>query len=64
MQMTMFFFLPSMLLSGSCSRSAACPVGAGPRRIFPLTHFLRIVRGIMLKGSEFADRSRTCGRSR
>jgi hypothetical protein len=35
MQMTMFFFLPSMLLSGSCSRSAACPVGAGPRRDLP-----------------------------
>jgi ABC-2 type transport system permease protein len=53
MQMTMFFFLPSMLLSGFMFPFRGMPgwaqvLGEG----LPLTHFLRIVRGIMLKGSE------------
>jgi ABC-2 type transport system permease protein len=52
MQMTFFFFLPSMLLSGFMFPFRGMPVWA--QRLgeaLPLTHFLRIVRGIMLKGN-------------
>lgn len=50
-QMTIFFFLPSLLLSGFMFPFRGMPhwaqfVGEG----LPLTHFLRIVRGILLKG--------------
>ena len=50
--MSMFFFLPSILLSGFMFPFRGMPVwaqyiGEG----LPLTHFLRIVRGIMLKGA-------------
>jgi len=52
MQMTMFFFLPSMLLSGFMFPYRGMPQWAQALgEIFPLTHFLRIVRGIMLKGA-------------
>jgi ABC-2 type transport system permease protein len=52
MQMSFFFFLPSMLLSGFMFPFEAMPapaqwIGA----CLPLTHFLRIVRGILLKGA-------------
>jgi ABC-2 type transport system permease protein len=56
MQMTMFFFLPSMLLSGFMFPFRGMPEWAQVLgEIFPLTHFLRIVRGILLKGSSLAD---------
>jgi len=56
MQMTMFFFLPSMLLSGFMFPFRGMPLWAQYLgEIFPLTHFLRIVRGILLKGSTLAD---------
>lgn len=51
-QMAFFFFLPSMLLSGfmfpfrGMPRWAQC-IG----EVLPLTHFLRIIRGILLKGN-------------
>jgi ABC-2 type transport system permease protein len=52
MQMTMFFFLPSMLLSGFMFPFRGMPDWAQVLgEALPLTHFLRIVRGIMLKGS-------------
>jgi ABC-2 type transport system permease protein len=56
MQMTFFFFLPSMLLSGFMFPFRGMPhwaqvIGEG----LPLTHFLRIVRGIMLKGNGWAE---------
>jgi ABC-2 type transport system permease protein len=52
MQMTFFFFLPSMLLSGFMFPFRAMPQWAQSiGEVLPLTHFLRIVRGIMLKGS-------------
>ncbi|MBG9388640.1 ABC transporter permease [Caenimonas aquaedulcis] len=52
MQMTFFFFLPSMLLSGFMFPFRAMPRWAQwVGEVLPLTHFLRIVRGIMLKGS-------------
>ena len=51
MQMTFFFFLPSILLSGFMFPFRAMPVWAQYMgEALPLTHFLRIVRGIMLKG--------------
>jgi ABC-2 type transport system permease protein len=56
MQMTMFFFLPSMLLSGFMFPFRGMPEWAQViGEAFPLTHFLRIVRGIMLKGSDAAE---------
>jgi ABC-2 type transport system permease protein len=56
MQLTFFFFLPSMLLSGFMFPFRGMPywaqaIGEG----LPLTHFLRIVRGIMLKGNGTAE---------
>ena len=52
MQMTFFFFLPSILLSGFMFPFRAMPVWAQwIGEVLPLTHFLRIVRGILLKGN-------------
>ena len=52
MQMTFFFFLPSMLLSGFMFPFRGMPMWAQAiGEVLPLTHFLRIVRGIMLKGN-------------
>jgi ABC-2 type transport system permease protein len=52
MQMSFFFFLPSLLLSGFMFPFRGMPHWAQSiGEIFPLTHFLRIVRGIMLKGN-------------
>ena len=51
-QMSFFFFLPSMLLSGFMFPFEAMPVPAQwIGACLPLTHFLRIVRGILLKGA-------------
>ncbi len=56
MQMTFFFFLPSMLLSGFMFPFRGMPHWAqNLGEALPLTHFLRIVRGIMLKGSGAAE---------
>ena len=56
MQMTLFFFLPSILLSGFMFPFRGMPRWAQwLGEVLPLTHFLRIVRGIMLKGSTLAD---------
>jgi len=55
MQMTFFFFLPSMLLSGFMFPFRGMPDWAQAiGEVFPLTHFLRIVRGVMLKGADWA----------
>jgi ABC-2 type transport system permease protein len=55
-QMSMMFFLPNMLLSGFLFPYAGMPEWARVIGEFlPLTHFLRIVRSIMLKGSTIAD---------
>jgi ABC-2 type transport system permease protein len=52
MQMTFFFFLPSLLLSGFMFPFRGMPVWAQRfGELLPLTHFLRIVRGILLKGN-------------
>lgn len=56
MQMTFFYFLPSLLLSGFMFPFRGMPVWAQVLgEIMPLTHFLRVVRGIMLKGNGFFE---------
>jgi ABC-2 type transport system permease protein len=56
MQMSFFFFLPSLLLSGFMFPFRGMPDWAQTLgELLPLTHFLRIVRGILLKGNGFAD---------
>jgi ABC-2 type transport system permease protein len=56
MQMTFFFFLPSILLSGFMF-----PFDGMPRpaqliaEVLPLTHFVRMVRGIMLRGAGLGE---------
>ena len=56
MQMAFFFFLPSLLLSGFMFPFRGMPIWAQYLgEILPLTHFLRIVRGILLKGNQLSD---------
>jgi ABC-2 type transport system permease protein len=56
MQMSMMFFLPNILLSGFMFPFAGMPRWAQwIGEALPLTHYLRIVRAIMLKGSTLAD---------
>jgi len=56
MQMTFFFFLPSILLSGFMFPFRGMPEWAQwIGSLLPLTHFLVLVRGIMLKGNVLAD---------
>jgi len=51
-QLSFFFFLPSMLLSGFMFPFEAMPRAAQwIGEVLPLTHFLRIVRGVLLKGA-------------
>ncbi len=55
-QMAFFFFLPSILLSGFMFPFRGMPDWAQAiGEVLPLTHFLRIVRGILLKGNGVAD---------
>jgi ABC-2 type transport system permease protein len=52
MQMTMFVFLPSILLSGFMFPFAGMPRPVQwLAEVLPLTHFLRLIRGIMLRGA-------------
>ena len=56
MQMGVFFFLPSILLSGFMFPFRGMPHWAQTvGEVLPLTHFLRIVRGILLKGNGMAQ---------
>ena len=56
MQMTFFFFLPSMLLSGFMFPFRGMPEWAqSVGSLLPLTHFLRMVRGILLKGNDLME---------
>jgi len=56
MQMSTFFFLPSLLLSGFMFPFRGMPVWAQVLgEALPLTHFLRVVRGILLKGNGWND---------
>jgi ABC-2 type transport system permease protein len=55
-QMSLMFFLPNILLSGFMFPFAGMPVWAQwIGEALPLTHFIRIVRAIMLKGATLAD---------
>lgn len=52
MQLTFFYFLPSLLLSGFMFPFRGMPVWAQyVGELFPLTHFLRVIRAVMLKGA-------------
>jgi len=56
MQMGMFFLLPNILLSGFMFPFEGMPRPAQfMAQLLPLTHFLRIVRAITLKGGDFSD---------
>lgn len=56
MQLTFFIFLPSMLLSGFMFPFDGIPAAIQPfSEILPLTHFLRVVRGIILRGATLTD---------
>lgn len=55
-QMSFFFFLPSLLLSGFMFPFRGMPGWAQAiGEMLPLTHYLRVVRGIMLKGAGVMD---------
>jgi ABC-2 type transport system permease protein len=52
MQMTFFIFLPSILLSGFMFPFAGMPRSVQwLAEVLPLTHFLRLIRGVMLRGA-------------
>ncbi len=56
MQMTMFFLLPAILLSGFAFPFAGMPLWAQYiGEVLPATHFLRIVRGILLKANGWPE---------
>ena len=56
MQLTFFVFLPSILLSGFLFPFDGMPVAAQwIGRMLPLTHFVEMVRGIMLRGAGLGD---------
>lgn len=55
LQLTFFYFLPSLLLSGFMFPYRGMPNWAqNLGELLPLTHFLRMIRGVMLKGSDHA----------
>jgi ABC-2 type transport system permease protein len=56
MQMAIFFFLPNIMLSGFMFPFRGMPRWAQwMGECLPVTHFLRVVRGVMLKGSTLAE---------
>ena len=56
MQMTMFYLMPNMMLSGFMFPFAGMPQWAQAiGSVLPLTYFNRSVRGVFLKGSDWAD---------
>lgn len=56
MQMTFFVFLPSILLSGFMFPFDGMPKAAQwIAELLPLTHFLRLIRGVMLRGAGLVD---------
>ncbi len=65
MQVTFFVFLPSLLLSGFMFPFAGMPQAVQWfAEVLPLTHFLRLIRGVMLRGATLGDRGPTCSRWR
>jgi ABC-2 type transport system permease protein len=56
MQLTFFYFLPTMLLSGFMFPFQGMPGWAQViGGVLPATYFMRLVRGILLKGNDWAD---------
>lgn len=56
MQMTFFVFLPSILLSGFMFPFSGMPKAVQwLAEVLPLTHFLRLIRGVMLRGAALPD---------
>jgi ABC-2 type transport system permease protein len=56
MQMAFFYMMPSILLSGFIFPFRGMPVWAQAiGSVIPVTHFLRIVRGALLKGQNLGD---------
>lgn len=56
MQMAFFFFLPSLMLSGFMFPFRGMPEWAQwIGSVLPLTYFLRLVRGILLKGNDLSE---------
>ncbi|ELR65643.1 ABC transporter, permease protein [Photobacterium marinum] len=56
MQMTVFILLPSILLSGFMFPYEAMPVAAQwIAEVLPATHFMRMIRGIVLRGADLID---------
>jgi ABC-2 type transport system permease protein len=54
--MTFFYFLPSILLSGFMFPFRGMPQWAQViGQALPLTHFLRIIRGVLLKGNGWSE---------
>ena len=55
MQLAFFYFLPSLLLSGFMFPYRGMPNWAQTLgEVLPLTHFLRLIRAVMLKGADYA----------
>lgn len=56
MQMTFFFFLPSILISGFMFPFDGMPeVAQNIAEVLPLTHFNRLIRGIVLRGADITS---------
>jgi ABC-2 type transport system permease protein len=56
MQLTFFFLLPSILLSGFMFPFHGMPMWAQDiGNLLPMTHFLRVVRAVMLKGANWSE---------
>ena len=56
MQLTFFYFLPTMLLSGFMFPFQGMPRWAQwIGEVLPATYFMRLVRGILLKGNDWVD---------
>ncbi|STQ89696.1 ABC transporter permease [Iodobacter fluviatilis] len=56
MQLTIFYFMPNLLLSGFMFPFNGMPAWARAiGEILPLTHFNRLIRGILLKGNSWVD---------
>lgn len=56
MQMAFFLFLPSILLSGFMFPFDGMPMAAQwIAEVLPLTHFVRLIRGVMLRGANLSD---------
>ena len=56
LQLTFFYFLPTMLLSGFMFPFQGMPAWARAiGNVLPATYFMRLVRGILLKGNSWID---------